>query len=693
MKKFIIIIVFLFFSIPVLAQLGEDIKPSSSINVIGRYTDNAVELIYFPDKSKALYQGLNKGFVIERADFSEEIDSLKYKIIEEVFPFDEKLWVDLSESISPESKKDVELAKDFYDNRNNQSGGQFSFDKGIKEMQAQKFKEDFEYVIFVMNAVKNNKVARALALSYTDKTAQGNKEYVYRVSLKETMSDYTVGDGLFLMDTSRDNSKIERDIYVKTWDKKLTFIWEENDMITGAYVERKNNITGVFELLNKAPVLKSDSTSDRNSFTDENLTNYTNYEYRFYGFNPFGEKQYFGTAKGMPIDLTGPVDPKIISARNDKPNEINLKWKMPIVEPDLKGYIVARSSKNKGNFTVLHSNLLPKTITSYTDKTYSKEKDNYYVVQAIDTTGNISSSSPYFVTLIDSIPPVKPEFVQGKMDSLGIVTLDVKLNKERDLMGYRLFRANGEEHEFSTIYEGFHEKDTIYTKAQTVFKDTVATKSLTPYVYYKLKALDYNFNQSVYSDILKVKRPDFIAPQTPVFKNVKVGKKDIELEFVLSPNEDVIDQILYRKTSLKEPWVKVTSLNNEQTNYTDKELKTGVYYYYSLQAIDDSGNKSGYAIPVKGKPYDNGVRPPVQNLELKTQKEKVTLTWDYKDINKETYFVIYKKNKKGKLTQYKQSIELFFSEKAILNSIYAVKVFTKDGGESKLSELIEIEKL
>lgn len=693
MKKFITIIVFLFFSIPVLAQFGEDIKPSSSINVIGRYTDNAVDLIYFPDKNKALYQGLKNGFVIERAEFSEASDSLEYKKITEVFPFDEKSWADLSTSSSPETKKDVELAKDFYDNRNNQSGGQFSFDKGIKEMQVQKSKEDFEYVIFVMNAIKNNKVARALALSYTDKTALGNKEYVYRVSLKEAMNDYTVGGGLFLIDTSDDDAKIERDIYVKTWDKKLTFIWEENDMITGAHIERKNNVTGAFELLNKAPVLRSDPTSNRNSYTDENLTNYTNYEYRFYGINPFGEKQYFGTAKGMPIDLIAPVDPKIISARNDKPNEINLKWKMPIVEPDLKGFIIARSTKNKGNFTILHSNLLPKNTTSYTDKTYNKEKDNYYVVQAIDTTGNISSSSPYFVNLIDSIPPVKPEFVQGKMDSLGIVTLDVKLNKERDLMGYRLFRANGEEHEFSNIYEGFHEKDTIYTEAQTIFRDTVTTKSLTPYVYYKLKALDYNFNQSVYSDIIKVKRPDFIAPQTPVFKNVKVGKKAIELEFVLSPNEDVVDQVLYRKTNLKEPWTKVTSLDNNQTIYIDKEVKTGVYYFYSLQAIDDSNNKSEYAIPVKGKPYDDGVRPPIQNFKFKTEKGKVTLYWDYKEIDKHTYFVIYKENKKGKLVQYKQCLELSFSEKAQVNNTYAVKVFTKDGGESKLSELIKIEKL
>lgn len=690
MKKYIIIIVLALFSIPSMAQFTEDVKPSSTINVIGRYTDNAVELIYFPDKNKALYQGLKKGFIIERAEFSESSDTLSYKKIAEVFPYEEDAWSTLMANSKEETKKNIALAKEFYDNRDQQSGGKFSFDKGIKEMQDQKFKEDFEYIIFVMNAIKNNTVARALGLSYTDNTVEENKEYVYRITLKEDLQDYTVGDGMSLIETIKGSEKVERAIYVKTWDKKLTFIWDENDMITGAHVERKNNATGEFELLNEKPVLKSDPTSTRNSYTDENLTNYTNYEYRFYGINPFGEKEYFGTAKGMPKDLTPPVNPAIVTGKNDKPDEINLSWKMPVMAPDLKGFVVARSTKNKGRYQILHSNLLPKTTTSYTDKTYSKEKDNYYVVQAIDTTGNISSSSPYFVTVIDSIPPVKPKFISGKIDSLGIVTLDVELNKERDLMGYRLFRSNAPEHEFSAISEGFHEKDTIYTKAITVFKDTVTLKSLTPYIYYKIKALDYNFNQSIYSEVLKVKRPDLIPPETPVFKNVKVGKEDIELEFILSSNEDVIEQTLYRKLDLKKEWIKHASLKNEQTTYIDKEVETGVKYFYTLRAKDDSDNYSDYSIPVMGKPYDDGNRPGVKNLKINKEKDQVFLQWDYEEMNENTFFVIYKKNKKGQFIQHDRSLELRFRESEKNTSSYAVKVFTKDGGQSKLSEEVSI---
>ena len=693
MKNHIIIIVILFFCLPVMGQEIEDINPSSSINVIGRYTNEYVELIYFPDKNKALYQGLKTGFIIERANFNDSLvslEDLKFKKIDEVLPYSEKEWKTIIESSNEQERKDLILAKEFYDNRDLKKGGKFSFDQGIKEMQEQKFKEDFEYIIFVMNAIKSNSAARALGLSYTDKTAQLNNRYLYRITLKKSMPDYTVGPGLFDIETLKKDTSIKRDIYVKAWDQKLTFIWEEKDMISGAYIERKNKTTGVYELLNTNPNLKSAANSTRNSFTDENLTNYEVYEYRFYGHNPFGEKIYFGEAKGMPVDLTSPVNPSITSVKHHLPEEVKVEWKMPMIEADLKGYVVARSTKNKGDFKLLHSKLLPKNTTSYIDKTFNKEKDNYYVVQAIDTTGNISSSSPYFVTVIDSIPPVKPNFISGKIDSLGIVTLDIELNKERDLMGYRVFRSNAPEHEFSVINEGFHEKDTIYTKAISVFKDTVTLKSLTPYIYYKIKALDYNFNQSPYSDILKVKRPDLIPPETPVFKNVKVGKADIELEFILSSNEDVIEQTLYRKLDLKKEWIKHASLKNEQTTYIDKEVETGVKYFYTLRAKDDSDNYSDYSIPVMGKPYYDGNRPGVKNLKINREKDQVYLQWDYEQMNENTFFVIYKKNKKGQFIQHDRSLELRFRESENNTSSYAIKVFTKDGGQSKLSEEVSI---
>ncbi|MDP3360164.1 MAG: hypothetical protein Q8S41_12545 [Lutibacter sp.] len=688
---------FMFFS-SINAQESNEEQPTSIINMVARYLpeDNAVEMRFFPDKKSILYSGIKFGFVVERAEISEEIKveaDLKYIKIAEVFPYNEGQWTAAFSKGDDETKHNLNLAKDFFDNIDKQTGGKFNFDEGIKEMKEQKSKEDFEYLIFVMNAIKDKDVAEAIGLSYTDKTVQKNKNYLYRIKLnKEPKSAYKVVGLPFNIETAVNKKQEERKIYTVTGDKELTFLWEESDMVSGALVERKNNKTGNYEPLNETPVYTLGETSNRNGYKDENLTNYQWYEYRFYGYNPFGEKILFGSAKAMPKDLTPPKKPLLIKAKHEKFDEVLVEWNVTDpIDNDLKGFIVARGEINDGNFQILHQNLLSKSTRSFTDKTFSGVKSNYYVVQAIDTSGNISSTTPAFVTITDSIPPAKPKFISGKIDSLGIVTINIEMNKELDLMGYRLYRSNSDEHEFSLIREGFSENDSIIKPVQVIFKDTVTLNSLTPYIYYKIIALDFNFNQSESSEIIKVKRPDKIPPTTPVFKNVIVKQNEIELHFALSESEDVVEQYLYRKLKTDAPWELLSKLDNKLTSFTDKKLKQGTVYFYSLRAKDDSNLFSEYAKPVYGKPFDNGVRPPIKILVIKKDDKDISLSWEYEFLNDNTYFVIYKADKKGNLIQYKNTTKLLFKEPVgkETNS-YAVKVFTKDGGQSKISNTVII---
>ena len=703
MKKYInkysilSMVLFMFFS-SINAQESNEEQPTSIINMVGRYLseENAVEMRFFPDKKSILYSGIKNGFVVERAEITEGIDNeadLKYIKIAEVFPYDEAQWTAAFSKGNEETKHNLNLAKDFFDNIDKQTGGKFNFDEGIKEMKEQKSKEDFEYLIFVMNAIKDKDVAEAIGLSYTDKTVQKDKNYLYRIKLsKEPKSAYKVVGLPFNIETFVNKKQEERKIYTVTGDKELTFLWEESDMVSGALVERKNNKTGNYEPLNETPVYTLSETSNRNGYKDENLTNYQWYEYRFYGYNPFGEKILFGSAKGMPKDLTPPKKPLLIKAKHEKFDEVLVEWNVTDpVDSDLKGFLVARGETNDGNFQILHQNLLSKSTRSFTDKTFSRIKSNYYVIQAIDTSGNMSSSTPAFVTITDSIPPAKPKFISGKIDSLGIVTINIELNKELDLMGYRLYKSNSDEHEFSLIREGFSDNDSIQKPVQIIFKDTVTLNSLTPYIYYKIIALDFNFNQSESSEILKVKRPDKIPPTTPVFKNVIVKQNEVELHFALSESEDVVEQYIYRKLNTDAPWELLSKVDNKSTSYIDKKVKQGTVYFYSLRAKDDSNLFSEYAKPVYGKPYDNGVRPPIKNLVIKKDDKDISLSWEYELLNDNTYFVIYKADKKGNLIQYKNTNELLFKEPIgkEMNG-YAVKVFTKDGGQSKISNTVII---
>ncbi|MGV6845539.1 MAG: fibronectin type III domain-containing protein [Lutibacter sp.] len=661
-------------------------KPTSQIKVAARYTDHGVELRFFPDRKKTLDLGLKSGFILERA----EGNSKNFTEIVRTKPFPEEEWSTALQKAKTEDEKiQIEISQDFYISSKEKNGGKLDFATGIADLKQQKADEDFQFMVSILTAIKNAEAAKGLGLAYTDSNTQSGKKYTYRVKLVENSSIYKIESVPVTIETIKNKSVYKNKVYIKTGDTKLGFIWVDNPNLSGVDVERE--INGVYKKLNNAPIYtirgKNFKGDKRNGFNEDSLVNYQKYTYRFYAQTIFGEHVKFAEVTGMPRDLTPPQKPFLKQPKHIKPNEVLIEWEMnKPIESDFKGFKIGRSKKSSGSFTLLNNKLLPSSARKFIDTSFVKGKENYYLVQAIDTANNVSSSFPVSVTLIDSIPPKKPKFISGKIDSLGVVTVTIQKNKENDLMGYRLYRSNSPEHEFSVIKEGFLSLDSLKNKAQTVFLDTVTLKSLTPYIYYRTEALDFNHNTSKFSEILKVKRPDTIPPTTPVFKKVKVGEDFVQLGFALSKSRDVKQQTLYRKLNLKDEWKQLTILQNEQKEYIDKNLKKGTTYYYTIQAVDDSKNKSDFAKPVAGKPYDNGVRPTVENITMQKNKTEIKLSWKYPLKNENTYFVIYKKNKNGNLKQYNNTVNLYFTEPISKEkATYAVKVFTKDGGQSKIS--------
>lgn len=701
-KHFIYIVALLLYASICHAQDADTvINPVSYINLVGRYTEGkGIDIRFFPDKKSVLETGFKDGFIIERMLFDTTVkrkadDTLVYTEIARIYPYADKQWESaISNQKNLEAKNDLEIARDFLKNIDKKEGGAFNFDKGIAELKDQKSKEDFEYMVFELTALKNSNVAIALGLGYTDSTAIKGKSYFYRVRLIGKSDIYQIIPVDYRIVAENLNKGYQNPVYVKQGDTELFFAWLDLPELSGYFVERANPGETNFIQLNKAPIHKlqgSDFTEEsRSGYHDKDLINYQVYTYRFFGYTLFGEKVQFAEVKGMPKDLTPPENPFLPQPQHVKPNEVLVTWKMnPVPAPDLKGFFVARSEKNEGDFKVLHNTMLPKDTRTFTDTTFIKGKTNYYVVQAIDTANNVSSSFPVSVTLIDSIPPLKPVFISGKIDSLGIVTITVEKNKEKDLMGYRLFKANSTEHEFSVIYESFVENDSLNQEIQTVFKDTVTLNSLTPFIYYKIKALDFNYNQSEFSDIIAITRPDTIPPVTPVFTNVIVKEKQVELYFAPSESIDVREQVVYRKTDITSDWTILLKLNPTQKQVIDTNVKTGTTYYYTIRAMDESNLYSDYAHMVYGKPFDSGIRPPVTNFTASLQDKKVALKWDYPQLNKEVFFVIYKKNGKGQLIQYTRITEKTFTDKNTgKENEYAIKALTADGGQSILSSSI-----
>lgn len=690
MKKITVyILVTCFISVSNFSQAQFEVA-TCKIATIARYTPKGVELRWIPDNKTILKLSFKNGFAIERADSGTN----RFESIGNIKAFEQPKWEQLIASEKDSAtKSNLEIAMEFLFATPSSEKNAINLDKGIAELNEQKSKEDMVYAIFVLTAIKDAKVAEALGLGFIDKTTQEGKNYTYRIQLSAKSDLYKIDYGLVNIKAAINPNKYKNEVFVYAGDKELTFAWTVNPNISGYFVERKIESETNFKPLNKTPFYDAKGEGYdgliNGIFKDDSLVNYKWYHYRFYGLTAFGEKVLFAEVKGMPKDLTPPDAPILKLPKQITPKEVEVAWDMYGNLNDLKGFIVARSNKDSGNFTILHSSLLSSISRKYIDKSFNENDNNYYVVNALDTAGNISSSYPAFLTLIDSTPPAKPEIQSAIIDSLGIVTLKIILGKEKDLKGYRIFKSNSAEHELSVVKELFKKDKFDTTAIQVIFYDTVGLNSLTQKIFYRIKALDFNYNQSVFSEIAIVKRPDTIPPITPVFTNVIVKENQVELYFAPSSSIDVKEQIVYRKTNVSDDWKILAKIKPTDKQIIDTNVKTGVTYYYSVRAMDESNLFSGFANIVYGKPYDSGVRPVVTNISSKIQDKKIVLSWDYPEKFKGATFAIYKKNEKGDLVQYKKTTEKIFVDNVVnKENIYAIKVFTSDGGQSSLSNLI-----
>ncbi len=695
MNKIIYILVIFLISCFTMVSYAQNQNLKSEIVTYARYKDTkGMELRIFPDKKYTLNLGVKKGFIIERAEGNNE-----FKELVTIVAYNSSQWENLINSESnKERKNQIEMVHFFFESLGDASPNKIDFSNGISDLRNQKSNEDLTYMIFVLSALKDAKIAEALGLSFIDKTAIKGKTYHYRSKLIDITNNYNIESPKFTIKAVDKKFDYKNYFYVKKGDGNLGFYWKDIPTMHGYDIERANFGKSNFVKLNNAPIYSLTNAETVKSipygYLDKNLINYKKYTYRFYAHSVFGERIKLFEMTTFPVDLTPPPTPKMFKPIHKNSNEVLISWEMSDFPKDFKGFAVARASKNKGNFVLLHNKLLPKKTNQFIDKTFNKDAMNYYVVQAIDTANNISSTTPFAVVLIDSSPPKKPMINSVKVDSLGVAYISVKLNKEKDLMGYRIFRSNSKKHEFSAIQESFIDLDSTSIKVKTIFKDTISLNSLTKNIYYRVKALDFNYNQSDFSDIYTVARPDTIPPSTPVFKKIKAYEDKIHLEFSLSESRDVKSHFIYRKTALKDKWELLSTINNNEQNFNDNNVQKGVTYYYSLRAIDISNLYSEYATTIYSTPIEKGVLPIISNFKLISKDNKAIMSWSFDEKDLDIYYIIYRKTPKSKLKQYKKTENLFFEDqlKNKGNYSYGVKAFSKKGGQSAISKILDIVK-
>ncbi|HTO92985.1 MAG TPA: fibronectin type III domain-containing protein, partial [Bacteroidota bacterium] len=383
---------------------------------------------------------------------------------------------------------------------------------------------------FALFAADNDPyIADAMGLRFVDRAVTLGERYTYRVRLNEER-EYRIDPATVDVDVRpAAEGPPPVNLSARGVERRIELRWDPQPdaEYTGYLVSRSDDGGRTFRQLNARPIVIVTGTDTamraQGGYTDSAVARYKVYVYRVRGINPFGERGAAADVRAFARDLTPPPAPRVHNPGQGRKAVVLLTWDMPAPSPDLAGFIVSRSALPDSLYHDLTPRLLAKSARRFAD-TKADPAEPYYIVTSVDTAGNRAPSFPLLGALVDTLPPAIPTGLRGHIDAGGAVHLAWNRNRERDVIGYRVLRANDLRHEFTQL--------TGSAWRDTAFVDTVETRTLTRFVYYRIAAVNARFNHSRATVPLALRRPDAVPPEPPVFTDVRTGDSSVVLRWV-----------------------------------------------------------------------------------------------------------------------------------------------------------------
>lgn len=679
MKYFISILVFLLLGLQLHAQFVKD--SSDNIALLIKTSEDSITLRWAPGSYRLWRAAISRGYTLERREYGKgEFVTLtggpiKPYSLEE---FRQKTDIDndyialSAEMMHGDIMKTAANAEQFSD-----------FLLAHEE-------QENRHSLALLAADLSPVAAQAQALRYVDRDVESGMRYEYRISVADLPEDWNIESvtkmagalaprqTLKVLDVVTENT--EHGVFIK-WDRIY------NDAFFTAYhIERAAEGSQDFAKLNKKPLLFSadENGPTYNFYLDSLEMNNRAFQYRVKGVDAFGDESApSDIATGMGIDLTGPMPPAAVKAYENKDGKMVIEWLNQSLAPDHAGFYIGRSASPTGPFTKINDNPLSIKKTSFIDENAVDYQANYYIVIAADALGNENNSHMAMGLWKDSTPPAQPAGLSGNVDTLGYVTLIWTPGTEPDLLGYRVYVANAPDVEYFQVTDDIVEAN--------FFVDSVSLQTLSEKVYYKIVAIDRNFNPSAYSEILPLQRPDKIAPTSPVFSGYKVINQQVILEWQKSSSKDVVNQNIYRRTDDAQ-WTFLTSVSADEMTLTDSTATVGQHFSYRIEAVDDAGLISKESKPLRVFVSGYTSIGPMEGIKAVYDRDKggIHISWPGNpDVSK---YIIYRAAGGEEMTYYADTREDQFVDTNLYKSAgsfnYAVQAVYSDGNKSSLSQPI-----
>ena len=640
----------------------EKILLQSGIKVIAKAYSDSIVLRWAPTWPWAWNKLNYLGYTIERIDLNEK-DNPKTQLLTAV----------------PLKPYSLEKFKSVFQRENNNAAiaaqclyGK-NFETNLRQGQAaiadKASVSDARYAYTLMVADYDANVGMATALRFTDKNVTKGGKYIYRIMPAAIATQGVIDTGSVLIINDKSEAINKPEITESfAFDHLSELHWDRNGTETwsGFYIERSED-GKTFKTLNTLPyisslpdsaVLKEDTSKAKlfallqtqHIYIDSLPQNYKSYYYRIRGINAFAEiSEYSNTVSVKGKDLTPPIAVNILNPKFISDRKMKVLWKKDIIETDCKGYYITRANNITGPYETLNQQILSPTASEYTDNNAYTHGGSYYIVVAVDTANNISSSSPGMGIVPDNTAPALPVGLKGRIDKNGLVYLSWDANKEEDIKGYKVYFANAADHVFTQL--------TTEPVTLASFVDSITLKTLTKDIWYKVVAVDYNNNHSDFSQAAKLKKPDIVPPTPPIATNIIVSAKSVEMDWIQSSSEDAVVYTVYRQ---QETNTKTTigiyphNPSVKSFHFTDSTAKPNVSYTYTAETIDEDSLHSPLSLPVITKIHAITELPALTTLKAgyDTVAKTIKLNWQYLQAG-EYFFVIYRSVNGEVLSKYR----------------------------------------
>lgn len=352
------------------------------------------------------------------------------------------------------------------------------------------------------------------------------------------------------------------------WD----FPAEDNALISGFVIERAENPTSTFVVLNTQAL-----PSSARNYIDLRPKSVNYYRVVAKGFN--GESFRSHTYFTQLVDSIPPATPTGLQATIDADGHLLLAWE-PNSDPDLYGYRVYRSYYASEEAAQMTAAPIPTEQFRDTLNLATLNDQVYYSVMAVDQNQNHSAlSTPLRVALPDRVAPQPPILLPCSTHQ-DTITLRWIPSPSPDVATYKLYRRSGQQ-------EGWEAFAIVHANPDSVLQHIDIRHENT---YYTILAVDdAGLESEPAHPVLAVSRQkQYAAVRWEKFRLDRSEGKVLLAWRYLAP--DVVGYRLYKSIN-DAPITLYQSLASERTEFTDI-LIPGTTYVYRIIALHRDGSFS-----------------------------------------------------------------------------------------------------